>query len=238
MLPAAEYAKIVQKQAKKQFVDCSMKYIPQSPKDRAELLKAVGLKSEDELFQFIPSHLKTKGALKYPKAQSEIEIRKTYQDICATSPTPSVSFAGFGIYHHDIPSIVPYLQGRSEFSTSYTPYQPEISQGTLQSIFEFQTMVCQLTESELSNASLYDGATALAEGVLMALRIKKKSEKKILISSALHPNFRQVLKTYLTSFEDRIQEVPLNNDQTDLQELAKFLPAADIVVLQSHQIFY
>jgi glycine dehydrogenase subunit 1 len=215
-----------------------MKYIPQGPRDREALLKVVGLSSEDELFKFIPPHLKVKGALPYPKAQSEIEIRKTFQDFCALSPQPKMSFAGAGIYHHDVPSIVPFLQGRSEFATSYTPYQPEISQGTLQAIFEFQTLVCQLTECELSNASLYDGATSLAEAALMALRVKKKAEGKILISQGLHPFYVGVLRTYLQNFSDRIEIVPLKGDQTDLDLLAAGIKSgADLVITQSPNIF-
>jgi len=211
-----------------------MKYIPQGPRDREALLKVVGLSSEEELFQFIPSHLRVKGALAYPKAQSEIEIRQTFKDLSALSPQPKMSFAGAGIYHHDVPSIVPFLQGRSEFATAYTPYQPEISQGTLQAIFEFQTLVCQLTECELSNASLYDGATSLAEAALMALRVKKKGGGKILISKGLHPFYIGTLKTYLQNFADRIEFVPLKGDQTDLDHLAAGVKAgADLVITQS-----
>ena len=215
-----------------------MKYIPQGPQDRQALLKVAGLASEDELFKFIPAHLRVKGALPYPKAQSEIEIRQTFQNFCALSPKPRMSFAGAGIYHHDVPSIVPFLQGRSEFATSYTPYQPEISQGTLQAIFEFQTLVCQLTECELSNASLYDGATSLAEAALMALRVKKKAEGKILISQGLHPFYIGVLKTYLQNFWSRVELVPLQGDQTNLDQLAtKVKAGADLVITQSPNIF-
>jgi len=215
-----------------------MKYIPQGPDDQKELLKAVGLKSTDELFQFIPAHLKIKNNLYYPKAQSEIEIRKTFQKICASSPAPSLSFAGCGLYQHDIPSIVPFIQSRSEFATSYTPYQPEISQGNLQAIFEFQTMITQLTECELSNASLYDGATSLAEGILMALRLKKKTAGKIILSGGLHPHYEQVVRTYLQSFLDRIVVAPLKGDRLDQEALSKLVTSeADILVTQSPNIF-
>lgn len=215
-----------------------MKYIPQGPDDQKELLKAVGLKSTDELFQFIPSHLKIKNNLDYPKAQSEIEIRKTFQKICSAGPSPSLSFAGCGLYHHDIPSVIPFIQSRSEFSTSYTPYQPEISQGNLQAIFEFQTLITQLTECELSNASLYDGATSLAEGILMAMRLNKKSEGKIILSSALHPHYEQVVRTYCHAFLDRIVMAPLRGDRLDQEALAQLIQSdADILVTQSPNIF-
>jgi glycine dehydrogenase subunit 1 len=214
-----------------------MKYIPQAQEDQQQLLAAIGLKSTEELFENIPTHLRAK-KLDYPKAQSELELRETFRGIAHLSTLPRVSFAGCGIYAHDIPSIVPFLQGRSEFSTSYTPYQPEISQGTLQAIFEFQTLACQLTESELSNASMYDGATSLAEGVLMAIRLKKKSNGKILLSSALHPFYEQTIRTYCEEFADRIEKVAIEKDHLNLPALQKSLQSgADILVTQSPNIF-
>jgi glycine dehydrogenase subunit 1 len=198
-----------------------LKYIPQGPEDQSKLLKAIGLAKADELFENIPSNLRLKESLAYPPAQSEAELRETFKNLASLSPTTPLSFAGCGIYTHDIPSIVPFIQGRSEFSTSYTPYQPEISQGTLQAIFEYQTLACQLTECELSNASLYDGATSLAEGLLMALRIQKKRSGKILITSALHPYYRSVLETYCEHFKDRLVEIPLKDDQMRRAPTAK-----------------
>lgn len=214
-----------------------MKYIPQGPEDQSKLLKAIGLSSAEDLFENIPSHLRLKSPLEYPQAQSESELRRTFKEISTLSASAPLSFAGCGIYTHDIPSIVPFIQGRSEFATSYTPYQPEISQGTLQAIFEYQTLACQMTECELSNASLYDGATALAEGVLMALRLQKKRAGKILISGALHPFYRGVIDTYCEHFKDRLVEVPLIGDQIDLDKLRAALPTADVVVTQSPNIF-
>ncbi|MDB5038659.1 MAG: putative glycine dehydrogenase (decarboxylating) subunit 1 [Bacteriovoracaceae bacterium] len=218
-------------------VEASMKYIPQGKDDEKELLKAIGLKSTEELFSNIPSQLRIKKPLDYPRAQSEIEIRQTFENLSKLSPVPSVSFAGCGVYSHYIPSIVPQIQGRSEFATAYTPYQPEISQGLLQAIFEYQTLACQLTECELSNASVYDGATALAEGVLMALRLKKKSEGKILVSQSIHPFYQEVLRSYCTVFEDRIQMLPLEGDVLSLKALEQNIESADVVVTQSPNIF-
>ncbi len=214
-----------------------MKYIPLASQDEKSLLSSIGLKTTEELFKFIPDQLRIRDRLNYPKAQSEIEIRKTFSEISKLSPKPKMSFAGCGIYNHYIPSIVPFIQGRSEFATSYTPYQPEISQGTLQAIFEFQTLACQLTECELSNSSLYDGATSLAEGALMALRLKKKATGKILISGAIHPHYEQVLRVYLHAFSDRIQMIPLAGDQIDQAALKKMLPEADVVITQSPNVF-
>jgi glycine dehydrogenase subunit 1 len=215
-----------------------MKYIPQSAQDQRALLDAVGLKSTDELFHFIPQHLRLSRKFDYPKAQSEAELRATFRSLVQSSPSPMVSFAGGGIYQHDIPSVVPFLQGRSEFATAYTPYQPEISQGTLQAIFEFQSLVCQLTECELSNASLYDGATSLAEAVLMGLRVKKKTQGKILISGALHPFYLRVIQSYCSAFADRLEIIPLKGDQLDHDALARALnQSADLVVTQSPNVF-
>ncbi len=213
-----------------------MKYIPQGPEDQKELLQALNLKNSNDVFDCIPKELKLTKVLDYPKAQSEMELRKTFKTISKLSASP-LSFAGCGIYAHDIPSIVPFIQGRSEFSTAYTPYQPEISQGLLQAIFEFQTLVCQLTECELSNASLYDGATSLAEGALMALRLKKKTQGKILVSSALHPFYKEVLWSYLDHFRDRILEIPLQGDSMNLRELETQIQNADVVITQSPNIF-
>ena len=214
-----------------------MKYIPQAREDQKQLLDAIGFKNTEELFEQIPAAFRAK-KLNYPPAQSEMELRETFKNISQLSVLPKMNFAGCGIYAHDIPSIVPFLQGRSEFATSYTPYQPEISQGTLQAIFEFQTLACQLTETELSNASMYDGATALAEGVLMALRLKKKSSGKILLSAALHPFYEQTIHTYCSEFKDRIEKIDLEKDHIDLAKLQKVLQTgADILVTQSPNIF-
>ncbi|MBN8553874.1 MAG: aminomethyl-transferring glycine dehydrogenase subunit GcvPA [Deltaproteobacteria bacterium] len=214
-----------------------MKYIPQAREDQKQLLDAIGFKNTEELFTHIPAQLRAK-KLNYPPAQSEMELRETFKQISQLSTLPKLNFAGCGIYAHDIPSIVPFLQGRSEFATSYTPYQPEISQGTLQAIFEFQTLACQLTETELSNASMYDGATALAEGVLMGIRLKKKSSGKILLSGALHPFYEQTIRTYCEEFKDRIEKIDIEKDHIDLVKLEKILQSgADILVTQSPNIF-
>lgn len=213
-----------------------MKYIPQAEHDQKQLLQAIGLEKIEDLFSHIPGELKVRGPLSYPKAQTEIELRDTFKNLCSLSQTPQ-SFAGCGIYSHDIPSVVPFIQGRSEYATAYTPYQPEISQGLLQAIFEYQTLACQLTECELSNASMYDGATSLAEGVLMALRLKKKSAGKILLPANLHPFYLGVIETYCEHFKERLAFVPYDGDRLNLEELKKSLSSADVVVTQSPNIF-
>lgn len=216
-----------------------MKYIPLAEKDRQSLLKTIGVSSVEDLFDRIPSNLRLKDKLDYPRALSEQELRAHFGQLKDLSPSVKKSFAGCGIYSHDIPSIVPYLQGRTEFQTSYTPYQPEVSQGTLQAIFEFQTLACQLTETELSNATLYDGATSLGEALLMALRIKKRSQGKILISGALHPFYQEVLETYGDNFRDRFEILPLSGHETNLSQVSKRIDSGevDVLITQSPNLF-
>ncbi|TVQ79151.1 MAG: aminomethyl-transferring glycine dehydrogenase subunit GcvPA [Bradymonadales bacterium] len=214
-----------------------MKYIPQSEQDRSDMLETIGVDSIEDLFSAIPKNYRCPEQIDYPQAQSESELRDQFKGLSDLSESPQLSFAGCGIYQHEIPSIVPFLTQRSEFATSYTPYQPEVSQGSLQCIFEFQTLACQLTEMELSNASLYDGATALGEAALMALRIKKKSKAKILVSSALHPFYREVLETYCEAFLDRFEWLPLDGNSLDLAALEKKIESADLLITQSPNVF-
>src|SRR5438132_8574839 len=160
------------------------------------MLRQIGLDSPEELFQSIPEDLRLRGHLNTPAALSEIELlagfeRMAEQNVAARRS----SFIGGGAYSHYVPTIVDHIISRSEFFTAYTPYQPEISQGTLQTIFEFQTLVCQLTGMEVANASMYDGSTALAEAVLMAERVTKRS--KIVASAAVHPEYLEVAHTYV-----------------------------------------
>ncbi|MBI5643285.1 MAG: aminomethyl-transferring glycine dehydrogenase subunit GcvPA [Deltaproteobacteria bacterium] len=184
-----------------------MPYIPHTKEDRQELLKAIGVNSIDDLLAALPEELRAKAALGLPKGLSEQELAKNLKELSLKNSTVEdySSFLGAGAYNHYIPSIVDSLISRSEFYTSYTPYQPEISQGTLQAIFEYQTLVCQLTGMDVSNASLYDGASAVAEAVLMARRITGKD--KVLLSGALHPEYRETARTYLRGAGDHVSEV-------------------------------
>src|SRR5436853_400347 len=173
-----------------------MRYIPNSPEERAEMLAGLGLSSSHELFRSIPENVRLSRPLKVTEALAESEVIAAMEVIGArnTGATKS-SFLGAGVYSHYSPTIVDHLIQRSEFFTSYTPYQPEISQGTLQYIFEFQTLVCQLTGMEVANASMYDGSTAMAEAYLMAERVTKRS--KVIASSAIHPHYLEVAHTYV-----------------------------------------
>jgi len=173
-----------------------LRYIPNSPEERMEMLEAMGLGSAEELFDSIPEDLRLKRPLNTPAALSEIELLDRFEQMGARNAgARRISFMGGGAYAHYIPTIVDHILSRSEFFTAYTPYQPEISQGTLQVIFEFQTLVCQLTGMEVANASMYDGSTALAEAVLMAERVTKRS--KVVASTATHPQYLEVVRTYV-----------------------------------------
>jgi glycine dehydrogenase subunit 1 len=173
-----------------------LRYIPNSPEERAEMLDSVGLKSAEALFDSIPENLLLRRPLNTPAALSEIELLAQFEQMGARNTgARRTSFLGGGAYSHYIPTIVDHILSRSEFFTAYTPYQPEISQGTLQTIFEFQTLVCQLTGMEVANASMYDGSTALAEAVLMAERVTKRS--KVVAASSIHPQYLEVVKTYV-----------------------------------------
>src|SRR5436309_9836427 len=160
------------------------------------MLQQIGVASTEKLFESIPETLRLREYLNVPAAMSELELLKRFKDIGARNQAAQrISFLGGGAYSHYTPTIVDHLTSRSEFFTAYTPYQPEISQGTLQSIFEFQTLVCQLTGMDIANASMYDGSTAMAEAVLMAQRVTKRS--KVIVSSAVHPQYLEVAHTYI-----------------------------------------
>ena len=174
-----------------------MNYIPHTDADRAAMLAAVGVEKVEDLFHDVPAAYRFP-TLELPDPVSEMEIMAELQAISEENLDAGhyPSFLGAGAYHHYVPRVVDHLISRSEFYTAYTPYQPEISQGTLQSIFEYQSMICALTGMDVSNASHYDGATSTAEAVIMALNSVKGKRNKVLISPALHPEYRAVVRTY------------------------------------------
>ncbi len=182
-----------------------MRYIPNSPDERADMLKQIGEASIENLFDSIPKELRLSDHLNVPAAMSELELLKHFDEMGARNEAARrISFLGGGAYSHYVPTIVDHLISRSEFFTAYTPYQPEISQGTLQSIFEFQTLVCQLTGMDIANASMYDGSTAMAEAVLMAERVTKRT--KVIVSAAVHPQYLEVAQTYVQHAGINLQE--------------------------------
>jgi glycine dehydrogenase subunit 1 len=175
-----------------------MTYVPHTESERREMLAAVGAASMEKLFADVPAAVRFP-KLDLPPPASELEIMAEMQALAARNlgVDPSHSFLGAGVYHHFRPATVDYVLRRSEFYTAYTQYQPEASQGMLQALFEYQSMICRLTGMEASNASHYDGATALAEAVLLALSVGHDKRRKVVMSAAVHPQYRAVVKTYL-----------------------------------------
>ena len=172
-----------------------MRYIPNSPEERDEMLKIVGLNSVDELFRSIPQDVQLNRALNVTEPLAETEVIGAMERLANRNPASGKpSFLGAGAYSHYSPTVVDHLIQRSEFFTSYTPYQPEVTQGTLQYIFEFQTLVCQLTGMDVANASMYDGSTSMAEAFLMAQRVTRRD--KVVIAQTVHPEYLEVAKTY------------------------------------------
>ncbi len=182
------------------------KYFPHTAEDIRQMLEVIGVRSLDDLYAEVPEELKLHKELDIPSEKSEIEVRRIIQDLAAQN-RPLTCFAGAGSYDHYTPSVVPYIASRSEFSTSYTPYQAEISQGTLQYIFEYQTLMADLTGMDISNASMYDGATATAEAMMMCVAAAKK-RRRVLVSSTLLPAVLEVVHTYAHYHGIELVEVP------------------------------
>ena len=187
-------------------------YVPSTAQERQEMLASIGLSSIDELFSHIPDSLKRKGELNLPSGKSELEVCRTMEHIAAQNIVFDSIFRGAGAYDHYIPAIVKSVTGKEEFVTAYTPYQAEISQGVLQSIFEYQTMICELTGMDVSNASVYDGATAAAEAVNMCC---ERSRNVVFCSAAAHPDTIEVIKTYCWASGHEFVLVPAKDGKTD-----------------------
>ncbi len=200
-----------------------MRYNPHTNRDVEQMLGRIGVESVEDLFSEIPAPLRQRAGIKLPDGLGEQQVIEKLSTLASRNSTP-VSFKGAGAYNHFVPSVVGQILSRSEFATTYTPYQPEVSQGTLQACFEFQTYVATLTGMDVANASVYDGASALAEAVLMALRIGR-NKGRILISNAVHPQYRAVVETYLAGFgRGEIVKVPVGKDgRTDAQALEALL---------------
>jgi len=215
-----------------------MSYIPQTEKDIKEMLGVIGVSSVNELFKDIPKLLDQ--PLNLPDALSEDELVKRLKGLSNLNASAErySYFIGGGAYNHFIPALVSHLLGRAEFYTAYTPYQPEISQGTLQAIFEFQTYMSMITGMDVSNASMYDGASSTAEAVLMSFRLKKKS--KVIISETLNPEYLSVVKTYLSGRGENIEIAPFNRKtgRLDIDKLASMIDQKTAsVVVQSPNFF-
>jgi glycine dehydrogenase subunit 1 len=214
------------------------RYLPLTEEDRREMLAAIGVDSVDELFTDIPEGVRYRGRLNLPEGLSEPELVRHMKRLSQknTSFDQAVSFLGAGAYEHHIPSVVDHIISRSEFYTAYTPYQPEISQGELQAIFEFQTMICELTGMEVANSSMYDGPTALAEAAGVAAAATRK--KKILVSRAVHPEARAILQLQARGLGLVVKEIPHIDGITDLNALeAEADEETAAVILQSPNFF-
>jgi glycine dehydrogenase subunit 1 len=211
-----------------------MSYVSLSEKDIREMMHVIGITSLDELFQAIPKEIKLNRSLDIPGPLSELDLLRYFEAIARKNKHEDyLSFLGAGAYRHFIPSIVDYLSSRGEFVSPYTPYQPEVSQGTLQIIFEFQTLICQLTGMDIANASLYDGASGAAEAVLMAHRLKRKP--KILVARSLHPQYRHTICTYVKNLDINVVEIDfLESGRMDMNDLsAKLDDQTSAVIIQS-----
>jgi glycine dehydrogenase subunit 1 len=215
-----------------------LRYIPNSPEERAEMLEQIGVASTEKLFESIPENLRLRGHLNVPAAMSELELLHRFEEMGKRNQAAQrISFLGGGAYSHYTPTIVDHLISRSEFFTAYTPYQPEISQGTLQAIFEFQTLVCQLTGMDIANASMYDGSTAMAEAVLMAERVTRR--RKVIVSSAVHPQYLEVAHTYVqhAGIDLHTAEVDPASGQTPASAFEAIDDQTAAIVIQSPNFF-
>jgi len=215
-----------------------MSYIPTTDEQQQKMLAEIGVESIDELFADIPEAVKLKSPLDIPKAMSELELESHMRELAGKNKNTDeyTCFLGAGAYDHYIPAVVTNLLSRPEFYTAYTPYQPEISQGTLQAIFEYQTMICSLTGMDVSNASLYDGATALAEAASMACDSTRRHE--VVVIRSVHPENREVLSTY-TKFKGMVmKECGIKNGTADLQHLKELMNENTAAVLVQSPNFF
>ena len=213
------------------------RYIPLTQEDQKYMLEKIGVKSIDELFSDIPESIKLNRKLDINPAYSELEVRRIMKKLSDRNDNLDdyASFLGAGSYDHYIPSVVRHIASRSEFYTSYTPYQPEVSQGTLQYIFEFQSMMAELTGMDVINASMYDGATATAEAAIMAIRVNNRS--KVAVSSTIHPETLKVLETYSHFREIELIKIPEIDGKTDLDGLKLIDSDTSAVIIQNPNFY-
>jgi glycine dehydrogenase subunit 1 len=212
-------------------------YLPQTEEDQRAMLETIGMQSVEQLFEDIPAEYRYP-ELNLPPAAAELEILDELYGMALKNSTTGcfAAFIGAGAYNHFVPSAIPHLAGRGEFVTAYTPYQPEVSQGTLQAMFEYQSMVAELTGMEVVNASHYDGATSMAEAAIMSINIARGKRKKIVISPSVHPQYRQVLRTYLPG-----EQVEITGDEdltTSLDDLKAKLDADTACLIVQNPDFF
>ncbi|MGM7635539.1 aminomethyl-transferring glycine dehydrogenase subunit GcvPA [Bacillus sp. Hm123] len=214
------------------------RYLPMTEADQKEMLSTIGVKMIDELFADIPEKVRFQGLYKIKEAKAEPALKKELSTLAAKNAHAKqyASFLGAGVYDHYAPSIVDHVISRSEFYTAYTPYQPEISQGELQAIFEFQTMICELTGMDVANSSMYDGGTALAEAAMLSAGQTKR--KKVLVSETVHPESRDVLRTYAKGQNIEVVEIPHKDGVTDLNQLQALVDDETAAVIVQYPNFF
>ncbi|WP_077213949.1 aminomethyl-transferring glycine dehydrogenase subunit GcvPA [Bacillus dakarensis] len=214
------------------------RYLPMTESDQKSMLDTIGVSSVDEIFNDIPEQVRFKGEYKIKKAKPESALMKELSQLAGKNADlkANTSFLGAGVYDHYIPVIVDHVLSRSEFYTAYTPYQPEISQGELQAIFEFQTMICELTGMDVANSSMYDGGTALAEAAMLSTGQTKR--KKVLVSGAVHPESKEVVETYAKGQYIEVVEVPHKNGVTDLEALEQLMNDEVAAVIVQYPNFF
>jgi glycine dehydrogenase subunit 1 len=221
------------------FRRSGLSYVLNTPEDQRAMLAAVGVSSLEELFGKIPPSLRLDRPLQLPPGLNEMELTAHLHQLAGRNRPAgeAVCFLGGGAYDHFIPAVVDALAGRNEFYTAYTPYQAEASQGSLQVFFEFQTLICQLTGLDVANASLYEGGSAVAESVLMALSIQPK-RRKVLVAESVHPEYRQTLATYAANLDLRIQTLPAPGGFLDPDDLKRTIDGQTLCVLAQHPNFF
>ncbi len=216
-----------------------MPYLFNTAESQRDMLRTVGVKSVDELFDQIPRELRLDRPLQLPPPLSEIELESHLRDLASQNVGASgrVSFLGGGIYDHFVPAAVDAIAGRSEFYTAYTPYQAEASQGSLQAFFEYQTLICELTGMDVSNASLYEGASAMVEAVLMAMRVTQRRGRVVVLGS-VHPEYRDTLTTYVRHLGSEIVVVPTPQGTADPNDVARLIDDRTAAVVVQHPNFF
>ncbi|MGX1263786.1 glycine dehydrogenase subunit 1 [Rossellomorea marisflavi] len=214
------------------------RYLPMTDQDQREMLDSIGVDSVDALFEDIPEEVRFKGDYNIKKAKSETELVKELTALAAKNADlrSHASFLGAGVYDHYMPIIVDHVLSRSEFYTAYTPYQPEISQGELQAIFEFQTMICELTGMDVANSSMYDGGTSLAEAAMLSAGQTRR--KKVLVSAAVHPESKDVLRSYAKGQYIDVVEIPHKDGVTDLEGLENLIGDDVAAVIVQYPNFF
>jgi glycine dehydrogenase subunit 1 len=216
-----------------------MPYILNTEADRKAMLEKIGVPSLDALFEMVPAAFQLQGPLQVPPALAEMELQQHMSELARKNiPTEgAVCFLGGGSYDHFIPSVVDAVASRSEYYTAYTPYQAEASQGSLQAFFEYQTLICELTGLDVSNASLYEGGSAVAESVLMAISIDP-DRPKVLIADSVHPEYRLTLSTYLANIDKEIVTLPTPNGALDLAAVKNHVDEKTLCVIVQHPNFF